>query len=244
MAAGNSTLNLALRITADMAEAKQSLEALAGEIKTTGANAEASNQQWKATAEAQQVAAEAARQHTQSQQALNTELTNSTAQSKRAAMSSEEMIATQNALRERGGALYKEEKAAEEAAAEAAKTHAKEVEKLAADLEKLLGSIDPASKALAKLDAQETQLRKSFKAGLIDEQVFNDNLGKLNDQRAAVDHLSEGTEKLSLNSRAAGRELRVLVHQLSQGNFRDASNNMFSLGARTGMLPPCLVLRH
>lgn len=325
MAAGNSTLNLALRITADINDAKQALATLAEDIKATGAAAEVSNSQWSSAiegqkaatdaanqqsqaqravteatqqqaqagqasaestqqqAQAQQANADAARQqeqaqqavtdavrqhvqveqaatgatqqqaesqknatdaalkNTQSQQALNSALADSDAKSQRSVQSWQDISAAQVAAMNRGQEWYQQqqrETEAQEVAAKAAEAHAKEVDKLKKDLDGLLGSIDPASKALGKLDAQEAQLRKSYKAGLIDEGSFNDYLGKLNDQRSAVDHLSEGTEKLSLNSRAAGREPRVLVHQLAQGNFRDASNNMFSLGTRAGMLPP------
>ena len=218
MATGNSTLNLALRITADMAEAKQALESLAGDIKSSGEALENSQDQWQSLVVSQQAASEAIRQHTQSQQVLNSELNTSVTQSQRAARSAEEVTAAWNAQSSRGHALYQEEQKvaqAEEAAAKAAEAHAKEVDKLKKDLDSLLGSIDPASKALGKLDAQEAQLRKSYKAGLIDEGSFNDYLAKLNDQRSAVDSLSDGTEKLSSNSRAAGHELRVLVHQLA-----------------------------
>ncbi|KNE88334.1 hypothetical protein PSTG_18266, partial [Puccinia striiformis f. sp. tritici PST-78] len=120
----------------------------------------------------------------------------------------------------------------------AAEAHGKEVEKLKKDLDSLLGSIDPAAKALGKLDAQEAQLRKSRKAGLVDEGTFNDYLGKLGAQREAIDHLSEGTEKFSLNTKGAQRELTVLMHQLVRGDIRSASNNIMDLGTKTGLLPP------
>ncbi|RLO18400.1 phage tail tape-measure protein [Klebsiella pneumoniae] len=241
MAAGNSSLNLALRITADLNEAKQAVESLTDDIKTAGTTAQASNQQWQATTDAQGAAADATRNNATAQQSLNTELQNSVLMAQRAARSAEEVTAAQNAQSARGHALYQQEQKAaqaQEAAAKAAEAHGKEVEKLKKDLDSLLGSIDPTAKALGKLDAQEAQLRKSRKAGLIDDGTFNDYLGKLGSQREAIDHLSNGTEKLSLNSKAAGRELRVLAHQLVNGNWRDASNNILSLGNRTGMLPP------
>lgn len=241
MAAGNSSLNLALRITADLNEAKQAVESLTDDIKTTGTTAQASNQQWQATTDAQGAAADATRNNATAQQSLNTELQNSVLMAQRAARSAEEVTAAQNAQSARGHALYQQEQKAaqaQEAAAKAAEAHGKEVEKLKKDLDSLLGSIDPTAKALGKLDAQEAQLRKSRKAGLIDDGTFNDYLGKLGTQREAIDLISDGTEKLSLNSRAAGRELRVLAHQLVNGNWRDASNNILSLGNRTGMLPP------
>lgn len=241
MAAGNSSLNLALRITADLNEAKQAVESLTDDIKTAGTTAHASNQQWQATTDAQGAAADATRNNATAQQSLNTELQNSVLMAQRAARSAEEVTAAQNAQSARGHALYQQEQKAaqaQEAAAKAAEAHGKEVEKLKKDLDSLLGSIDPTAKALGKLDAQEAQLRKSRKAGLIDDGTFNDYLGKLGTQREAIDLISDGTEKLSLNSRAAGRELRVLAHQLVNGNWRDASNNILSLGNRTGMLPP------
>lgn len=241
MAAGNSSLNLALRITADLNEAKQAVESLTDDIKTAGTTAQASNQQWQATTDAQGAAADATRNNATAQQSLNTELQNSVLMAQRATRSAEVVTAAQNAQSARGHALYQQEQKAaqaQEAAAKAAEAHGKEVEKLKKDLDSLLGSIDPTAKALGKLDAQEAQLRKSRKAGLIDDGTFNDYLGKLGSQREAIDHLSNGTEKLSLNSKAAGRELRVLAHQLVNGNWRDASNNILSLGNRTGMLPP------
>ncbi|HGW4113252.1 TPA: phage tail length tape measure family protein [Serratia marcescens] len=241
MAAGNSSLNLALRITADLNEAKQAVESLTDDIKTAGTTAQASNQQWQATTDAQGAAADATSNNATAQQSLNTELQNSVLMAQRAARSAEEVTAAQNAQSARGHALYQQEQKAaqaQEAAAKAAEAHGKEVEKLKKDLDSLLGSIDPTAKALGKLDAQEAQLRKSRKAGLIDDGTFNDYLGKLGTQREAIDLISDGTEKLSLNSRAAGRELRVLAHQLVNGNWRDASNNILSLGNRTGMLPP------
>lgn len=241
MAAGNSSLNLALRITADLNEAKQAVESLTDDIKTAGATAQASNQQWQTTVDAQGAAAEATRTNATAQQSLNTELQNSVLMAQRAARSAEEVTAAQNAQSARGHALYQQEQKtaqAQEAAAKAAEAHGKEVEKLKKDLDSLLGSIDPAAKALGKLDAQEAQLRKSRKAGLVDEGTFNDYLGKLGAQREAIDHLSDGTEKFSLNTKGAQRELTVLMHQLVRGDIRSASNNIMDLGTKTGLLPP------
>lgn len=180
-------------------------------------------------------------QHVKTQQALNQALGDSSIQAQRAARSAEQVTAAQNAQMARGHALYQQqqkEAQAQEAAAKAAEAHGKEVSKLKKDLDNLLGSIDPASKALGKLDAQEAQLRKSHKAGLLDDGTFKEYLSKISGQRDALGQLSEGADKLSLKSRTASRELRVLIHQLAQGNIRDASNNIFDLGNRMGMLPP------
>ncbi|MFV1476684.1 phage tail length tape measure family protein [Serratia marcescens] len=241
MATGNSSLNLALRITADMAEAKQALSSLSSGIKSSGSVAETSNGQWQSLAATQEAASEAIGQHVKTQQALNQALGDSSIQAQRAARSAEQVTAAQNAQMARGHALYQQqqkEAQAQEAAAKAAEAHGKEVSKLKKDLDNLLGSIDPASKALGKLDAQEAQLRKSHKAGLLDDGTFKEYLSKISGQRDALGQLSEGADRLSLKSRTASRELRVLIHQLAQGNIRDASNNIFDLGNRMGMLPP------
>ena len=80
----------------------------------------------------------------------------------------------------------KAEERAQEAAAKAAKEHNKEVEKLRQGLDKLLASIDPATKGLSRLDELESKLRKSKKAGVIDNETFDSYLSKINNQRAAL----------------------------------------------------------
>lgn len=135
----------------------------------------------------------------------------------------------------------KAEERAQEAAAKAAKEHQKEVEKLRQGLDKLLASIDPATKGLSRLDELESKLRKSKKAGVIDGETFDDYLGKINNQRAAlstVESLSNSTQKLNLNSKAARRSLFMMSKQLATGNFNGIGNSIFSIANMTGKLPP------
>lgn len=135
----------------------------------------------------------------------------------------------------------KAEERAQEAAAKAAKEHNKEVEKLRQGLDKLLASIDPATKGLSRLDELESKLRKSKKAGVIDGETFDDYLGKINNQRAAlstVESLSNSTQKLNLNSKAARRSLFMMSKQLATGNFNGIGNSIFSIANMTGKLPP------
>lgn len=140
--------------------------------------------------------------------------------------------------------LLKKEKAeekAQEAAAKAAKEHQKEVEKLRQGLDKLLASIDPATKGLSRLDELESKLRKSKKTGVIDGDTFDDYLGKINNQRAAlstVDSLSEGTRRLDLNTKSAHRAFFMMSKQLATGNFNGIGNSLFSIANITGKLPP------
>ncbi|EAP1704782.1 phage tail tape-measure protein [Salmonella enterica] len=157
------------------------------------------------------------------------------------ARSVEEVVAAQVAAMNRGQAWVREEARlaeAEEAAQKAAEAQAKETDKLRKDLDSLLGSIDPAQKAMGKLDAQEEKLRKSFKSGLIDKETLNDFLGKIAQQREAFDTLSAGTRKFSLNSRTAARELRFTVDELISGRYGYATSNIFALGNQLGFLPP------
>ncbi|EHN5173254.1 phage tail length tape measure family protein [Salmonella enterica] len=165
----------------------------------------------------------------------------SSAQWQRNARSVEAVVAAQNAAMNRGQAWAQEETRlaeAEEAARKAAEAQAKETDKLRKDLDSLLGAIDPAQKAMGKLDVQEEKLRKSFKAGLIDKETLNDFLGKIGQQREALDTLSGGTRKFSLNSRTAVRELRFTFDELLTGRYTNAGSNLFALGNQLGLLPP------
>ncbi|MBI0036733.1 phage tail length tape measure family protein [Gilliamella sp. B14384H2] len=135
----------------------------------------------------------------------------------------------------------KAEERAQEAAAKAAKEHNKEVEKLRQGLDKLLASIDPATKGLSRLDELESKLRKSKKAGVIDNETFDSYLSKINNQRAAlstVESLSNGTSKIDLNTRSARRSIASMIKQLASGNLRSAGNSLFSIANQTGKLPP------
>ena len=129
----------------------------------------------------------------------------------------------------------------QESAAKAAKKHKKEVEKLRQGLDQLLGSIDPVNKGLSRLDELESKLRKSKKAGVIDDETFNDYLGKINNQRAALstdESQNEGAKKLILNAMEVRRTIADMIKQLENGNFSGAVNSLFSIGNVTGKLPP------
>lgn len=135
----------------------------------------------------------------------------------------------------------KAEELAQEAAAKAAKEHQKEIEKLRQGLDRLLASIDPATKGLSRLDELESKLRKSKKAGVIDGDTFDDYLGKINNQRAAlstVESLNEGTKRLVFNTKSAHRTFFMMSKQLATGNFNGIGNSLFSIANMTGKLPP------
>ncbi|MDF7667934.1 hypothetical protein PT273_08785 [Orbaceae bacterium ESL0727] len=110
----------------------------------------------------------------------------------------------------------------QEAAAKAAEAHQKEVEKLRNGLDKLLASIDPATKGLGRLDELESKLRQSKKAGILDNETFDDYLGKINNQRAAlstVDSLSKSTKKLTFNTKNITTRTKIIYSTTSKWQF-------------------------
>jgi phage-related minor tail protein len=129
---------------------------------------------------------------------------------------------------------------AQEAAAKVTKAHQKEVEKLKSGLDQLLASIDPATKGLSRLDALESKLRQSKKAGVIDSDTFDDYLSKISNQRAAlstVESLNNGTKQLVFNTKSARRSFFMMSKQLATGNFNGIGNSLFSIANVTGKLP-------
>ena len=66
--ADNSTLNLMLKIRADLADASRALQGLAGDVEEVGSAATTSSQKLSTTARAQDSVAESARSHAQAEQ--------------------------------------------------------------------------------------------------------------------------------------------------------------------------------
>ncbi|MGM0939267.1 MAG: tape measure protein [Pseudomonadota bacterium] len=98
----------------------------------------------------------------------------------------------------------------EEEAAEATAKHEKEVQKLAAGLNKLLETIDPTLKGLNSLDEMESKLAASHKAGLIDEETYRDNLKRIMAQRDALGKISDGAagfKAVDQSAKQAGRTI-------------------------------------
>ncbi|MBX6950506.1 hypothetical protein EX227_00400 [Providencia rettgeri] len=103
----------------------------------------------------------------------------------------------------------------EEAAAATAK-HNKEVEKLAAGLNSLLEAIDPTLKGMSKLDAMEEKLAASFKAGVLDEQTYGENLKKILAQREALSKISDGAtgfKAVEQSAKQAGKSIDDTTHK-------------------------------
>ncbi|OCG45771.1 hypothetical protein A9G34_01350 [Gilliamella sp. Choc4-2] len=163
---------------------------------------------------------------------------------KKSAQSIKDVYTAQTEAMNRGAqaaAAAEKQAKAQSIATKAAEAHKKEVEKLRQGLDKLLASIDPATKGLSRLDELESKLRKSKKAGVIDSDTFDDYLSKISNQRAAlstVESLNESTKKLNLNTKSARRSIASMFKQLANGNFASAGNSLLTIGNMTGRLPP------
>lgn len=129
--------------------------------------------------------------------------------------------------RERQGAT--EAAAAEKAAAAAAEANA-------AALQELIGKIDPAVAALARLDQYETKLRAAKGKGLLSEDDFNAYAATIDQTRAKITGADAATGHFTLSTAGARREIGVLIGELAQGNFGNFQNSLATLASRSGLL--------
>ena len=244
--ANNNDMNISMKFTADVNRAKKNIQEVVEAINLEQQTISDLVKVEQTEAKTQESATKAAKEHQKEVGKLRQGLeqlgkTDTSNELNRVyEKQTDEMNRGQQAIIK----LIEQEKAeerAQEAAAKAAKEHQKEVEKLRQGLDSLLASIDPATKGLSRLDELESKLRKSKKAGVIDDETFNDYLGKINNQRVAlstVESLNDGTKKLNLNSKAAQRSLFMMSKQLAAGNFNGIGKSIFSIASMTGKLPP------
>src|SRR5690606_15656993 len=101
-------------------------------------------------------------------------------------------------------------------------------------LNTLLGAIDPARAALAKLDTQVEQLGKHLDAGRISQDQYNSALGKIDKDYAKLEKTATGFDKLKLGSRQAQEHLVQLGNALSSGHGGSGVRAVAQLGAGAG----------
>jgi lambda family phage tail tape measure protein len=101
-------------------------------------------------------------------------------------------------------------------------------------LTSLLGAIDPARAALAKLDTQVEQLGKHLDAGRISQDEFNAALGKIDKDYDKLNKTTTGFEKLRLGSRQAQENVVQLGNALSSGDWGSGVRAVAQLGAGAG----------
>lgn len=101
-------------------------------------------------------------------------------------------------------------------------------------LTSLLGAIDPARAALAKLDTQVEQLGKHLDAGRISQDEYNAALGKIDKDYDKLNKTTTCFEKLRLGSRQAQENVVQLGNALSSGDWGSGVRAVAQLGAGAG----------
>ncbi|MBA1256567.1 phage tail tape measure protein [Pseudomonas carnis] len=101
-------------------------------------------------------------------------------------------------------------------------------------LNSLLGAIDPARAALAKLDSQVEQLGKHLDEGRISQDQYNSALGKIDKDYAKLEKTTTGFDKLRLGTRQAQENVVQLGNALSSGDWGSGVRAVAQLGAGAG----------
>ncbi|MBS6084140.1 MAG: phage tail tape measure protein [Pseudomonas fluorescens] len=101
-------------------------------------------------------------------------------------------------------------------------------------LNSLLGAIDPARAALAKLDSQVEQLGKHLDEGRINQDQYNSALGKIDKDYAKLEKTTTGFDKLRLGTRQAQENVVQLGNALSSGDWGSGVRAVAQLGAGAG----------
>ncbi|KWV85342.1 Prophage tail length tape measure protein [Pseudomonas fluorescens] len=101
-------------------------------------------------------------------------------------------------------------------------------------LNSLLGAIDPARAALAKLDSQVEQLGKHLDEGRISQDQYNRALGKIDKDYAKLEKTTTGFDKLRLGTRQAQENVVQLGNALSSGDWGSGVRAVAQLGAGAG----------
>ncbi|WP_223535602.1 phage tail tape measure protein [Pseudomonas sp. GL-B-16] len=101
-------------------------------------------------------------------------------------------------------------------------------------LNSLLGAIDPARAAMAKLDSQVEQLGKHLDAGRISQDQYNSALSKIDKDYAKLEKTATGFDKLRLGTRQAQENVVQLGNALSSGDWGSGIRAVAQLGAGAG----------
>ncbi|KFF47195.1 tail protein [Pseudomonas sp. BRG-100] len=101
-------------------------------------------------------------------------------------------------------------------------------------LNSLLGAIDPARAALAKLDSQVEQLGKHLDEGRISQDQYNSALSKIDKDYGKLEKTATGFDKLRLGTRQAQENVVQLGNALSSGDWGSGVRAVAQLGAGAG----------
>lgn len=193
--ADNSTLNLMLKIRADLADASRALQGLAGDVEDVGSAATTSSQKLDSAAQAQSHVADAARSQAQAEQAA-------------ASTTSQTGDAVQQAATEYAGyqAALARTRAEMGSLQNGMDGTTADIDAQRAALTALVNRIDPVVAAYGRLDDMEEQLNAFRGAGLVGDDDFEQYSTRLNEMRLQVEKAAHAATEAGRQEAAAARE--------------------------------------
>ncbi|HBR4996340.1 TPA: phage tail length tape measure family protein [Klebsiella pneumoniae] len=193
--ADNSTLNLMLKIRADLADASRALQGLAGDVEDVGSAATTSSQKLSTTARAQDSVAESARSHAQAEQSA-------------AAAASQTGDAAQQAATDYAGyqAAIARTRAEMGSLQNGMDGTTADIDAQRAALTALVNRIDPVVAAYGRLDDMQEQLSTFRGAGLVGDDDFEQYSSRLNELRLQVEKSAWAASDAGRKEAAAARE--------------------------------------
>ncbi|QLT36998.1 phage tail length tape measure family protein [Klebsiella pneumoniae] len=193
--ADNSTLNLMLKIRADLADASRALQGLAGDVEDVGSAATTSSQKLSTTARAQDSVAESARSHAQEEQRAT-------------AAASQTGDAVQQAATDYAGyqAAIARTRAEMGSFQNGMDGSTADIDAQRAALTALVNRIDPVVAAYGRLDDMQAQLSTFRGAGLVGDDDFEQYSSRLNELRLQVEKSAHAATDAGRKEAAAARE--------------------------------------
>ncbi|EHM6109306.1 phage tail length tape measure family protein [Salmonella enterica] len=193
--ADNSTLNLMLKIRADLADASRALQGLAGDVEDVGSAATTSSQKLSTTARAQDSVAESARSHAQAEQSAS-------------AAASRTGDAVQQAATDYAGyqAAIARTRAGMGSLQSGMDGTTADIDAQRAALTALVNRIDPVVAAYGRLDDMQEQLSAFRGAGLVGDDDFEQYSSRLNELRLQVEKSAHAATDAGRKEAAAARE--------------------------------------
>ncbi|HGT4219289.1 TPA: phage tail length tape measure family protein [Klebsiella michiganensis] len=193
--ADNSTLNLMLKIRADLADASRALQDLAGDVEDVGTAAAGSSQKLDTAARAQENVAESARGQAQAEQSA-------------AAATSHTGDAVQQAATDYAGyqAAIARTRAEMGALQNGMDGTTADIDAQRAALTALVNRIDPVVAAYGRLDEMQEQLNAFRGAGLVGDDDFEQYSSHLNELRLQVEKSAYAATDAGRKEAAAARE--------------------------------------
>lgn len=193
--ADNSTLNLMLKIRADLADASRALQDLAGDVEDVGSAATTSSQKLDTAARAQDSVAESARGQAQAEQSA-------------AAAASQTGDAVQQAATDYAGyqAAIARTRAEMGSLQNGMDGTTADIDAQRAALTALVNRIDPVVAAYGRLDEMQEQLNAFRGAGLVGDDDFEQYSSRLNELRLQVEKSAWAATDAGRKEAAAARE--------------------------------------